>query len=138
MRGMARLLFVAALAVVGFVVAIASFKEVPASECQAEAIEDSSYKVAIEPSPPDVNVTTYTLRVTQRGERVAGAEVCLRADMGGAGNMSGMGTSGLADEVRPGEYEINIRFEMAGHWQGHSLIRESGQTIEVPIQMEVQ
>lgn len=137
MSGISRLLFVSALAVVAFVVALFSFQEVPASECQAEANENSSFHVGLEPVP-DVNLTVYTLNVRQNDRPVTGAQVCMRADMGGAGNMSGMGTSNVAREVAPGKYEIDIRFEMGGHWQGQALIREpNSETVKVPIVLAV-
>jgi hypothetical protein len=137
MSGIARLLFVSGLAVVGFVVAIFAFQEVPASECQAQADRNPAYQVRIEPNPPDVNLTTYTLHVTHAGQPVSGARVCMRADMGGAGNMSGMGTSALAKQVGPGRYELGIRFEMGGHWEGRSLIWEGNKSpVEVPVNVE--
>jgi hypothetical protein len=137
MSGISRLLFVSALAVVAFVVALFSFKEVPASECQGAGQENSAYHVGLEPTP-DVNLTVYSLNVQHNGRSVMGARVCMRADMGGSGNMSGMGTSNVAREVSPGKYEIPIRFEMGGHWQGQALISEQGkETIKVPIELEV-
>jgi hypothetical protein len=130
-------MFVSALAVVAFVVALFSFQEVPASECQAEAEENSTFHVGLDPAP-DVNLTVYRMNVLRNERPVTGAQVCMRADMGGAGNMSGMGTSNVAREVEPGKYEIAIRFEMGGHWQGQALIREPNKpTVKVPIVLEV-
>jgi hypothetical protein len=138
MMGITRLLLVGALAVVGFVVATFAFKQVPFSECQADANRDSSYKLAIEPNP-NVDIVNYQLRVTEDGDPVEDAEVCLRADMGGPGNMSGMGTSAVARDSGPGVYDITIRFEMGGHWNVVALVRPpGGDTIEVPFAVQAE
>lgn len=127
MMGINRLLVVGALAVVGFVVAIFAFKEVPFSECTAEAAPNPAVNIALEPTPPTVDLMMYRLKVTENGQPVSGARVCLRADMGGAGNMSGMGTTAEAREMKPGEYHIMIRFEMSGHWDVYGLVQKPGQ-----------
>lgn len=125
MRGIARLLLVAGIAVGSFVVALVNYRDPPPRECRMSAVSDPSYEVRFE-EQPSVNLTTYHLLVTHDGQPVDGAQVCMRADMGGSGNMSGMGVSNLAHEVAPGRYELSIRLEMGGHWQGVAIITEPG------------
>ncbi|HEX3539145.1 MAG TPA: FixH family protein [Acidimicrobiales bacterium] len=127
MSGIGRLIFVSVLAVIGFVVALVSFRQVPVRECEMAATPDSSYSATIV-EPPTVNGTVYTLAVTHQGTPVHGAMVCLRADMGGAGGMSGMGVSNVARETAPGRYQIDVMFQMGGHWQGRIVIEEPGRS----------
>src|SRR3990170_3209483 len=108
---------VSALAVLAFVLALVNFKQVPARECQMDAVTDESYAVEFL-TPFSVDPTTHILRVTRDGVPVIGAQVCMRADMGGMGRMSGMGISNVAQEIEPGVYEVPVRFEMGGHWNG--------------------
>ncbi len=137
MRGIGRLLFVTVVALVSFVVALVNFRQPPASECQMESIRDPSYEVRIE-EPPEVNTSTYHLLVTKDGEPLSGALVCMRVDMGGRGNMSGMGTSNVAREVSPGRYEIAIRLVMAGYWRGAVIVNEPGlKAVAVPLEIDV-
>ncbi len=137
MRGIGRLLFVTAVALVSFVVALVNFRQPPASECQMESIRDPSYAVQIE-ERLEVNTTVYHLLVSKDGEPVSGAQVCMRVDMGGRGNMSGMGASNLAREVSPGRYEISIRLVMAGYWQGAVIVNEPGlKPVAIPLELDV-
>jgi len=138
MKGIARLLLVTGVAVVAFTVALASFRQVPARECQMDGVGDASYEVTLE-EPPEVNVTVYHLLVKHNGRPVTGAQVCMRADMGGLGRMSGMGASNVAREVAPGRYEVGIRLEMSGHWGGRAVVAEPGRRAAVkPLSIEVQ
>ena len=121
MRGIWRLTVVGALAVLAFVVALVNFKQVPARECQMDAVSDASYAVEFL-TPLSVDPTTQTLRVTRDGVPLTGAQVCLRADMGGMGRMSGMGVSNVARETAPGVYEVPVRFEMGGFWNGTVIV----------------
>ncbi len=136
-RGIGRLLFVSAVALVSFVVALVNFRQPPASECQMESIRDRSYEVQLE-EPPEVNTSTYHLLVTKDGDPVSGALVCMRVDMGGRGNMSGMGASNVASEVSPGRYEIAIRLVMAGYWRGVVIVAEPGlEPVAIPLELDV-
>ncbi len=135
MRGIARLLVVAAIAVIAFGVALVNFREPPASECQIDATTNAAYGARIE-EPPDVNLTVYHLLVTRRDQPVQGAQVCMRTDMGGMGGMSGMGTSNVAREVGPGRYQIAIQFEMSGFWRC-TVIVDDGQGKPVAIPFDI-
>ena len=131
MRGIWRLGIVSALAVVAFAVALVNVKVVPAKECQMESVLNASYAVELL-TTPSVEPTTQTLRVTRDGAPVSGAQVCMRADMGGMGGMSGMGVSDLARERAPGEYDVPVRFEMSGHWQGTVIVSPgSGKPVRI-------
>lgn len=138
MRGIWRLTIVSGLAVAAFVVALVNFKQVPAKECQAEAVRDPSFKVEFV-NPLTVDPTTQTIRVTRDGQPVTGAQVCMRADMGGLGRMSGMGVSDVAHETAPGVYDVPVRFEMGGHWDGTVIVaRSSKKPVKIPVPIEVQ
>lgn len=137
MRGISRLLVVAAIAVIAFGVALVSFREPPASECQMDATTDAAYQARIE-EPPDVNLSVYHLVVTRRDQPVRGADVCIRADMGGMGGMSGMGTSNVAREVSPGRYQVSIRFEMTGFWRSTVIVDQArGKPVAIPFDIRV-
>ena len=137
MRGVWRLAVVSALAVIAFVVALVNFKAVPAKECQMDAVNDSSFQVELL-TPPSVEATTQTIRVTRDGAPVPGAQVCMRADMGGMGGMSGMGVSDVARERAPGEYDVPVRFEMSGFWNG-TVIVDTGtrKPVTIPLPIKV-
>lgn len=137
MRGIWRLSIVSALAVVAFVVALVNFKVVPARECQMDAVRDASYRVEFL-TPLSVEPTTQTLKVTRDGAPVEGAQVCMRADMGGMGRMSGMGVSNVGHETSPGQYEVPVRFEMGGFWNGNVIVAKgTGKPVEIPLPLEV-
>jgi hypothetical protein len=128
---------VAAIAVIAFGVALVSFREPPASECQMDSTADAAYAARLE-EPPDVNLTVYHLLVTRRDQPVRGATVCMRADMGGLGGMSGMGTSNVAREVGPGRYEVSIQFEMSGFWRSTVIVDEGqGKPVAIPFDLRV-
>lgn len=139
MWGIWRLTVVSGLAVVAFVVALVNFKQVPARECQMEAVRDPSYQIEFI-IPLSVEPTTQTILVTRDGAPVTGAQVCLRADMGGMGRMSGMGVSNVARERNtPGEYDVPVRFEMGGHWDGTVIVsKEFGKPVRIPVPIEVE
>jgi len=120
------------------VVALVSFKEVPAKECQMDAVADPSFAVEFV-NPLSVEPTTQTLRITRNGAPVTGAQVCLRADMGGIGRMSGMGVSDVAREAAPGEYDVPVRFEMGGRWDGTVIVARPGaKPVRIPVPIEVE
>lgn len=138
MRGIWRLSLVGALAVVAFVVALVNFKAVPAKECQMDSVRDASYAVEFL-TPFSVDPTIQTLRITRNGQLVTGAQVCLRADMGGIGRMSGMGVSDVAHETEPGVYDVPVRFEMGGFWDGTVIVvTGTRKPVKIPIPIEVQ
>ncbi len=137
MRGIWRLGLVSALAVLAFVIALVNFKTVPARECQMDAVEDPSFSVEFL-TPFSVDPTTHTVRVTRDGAPVTGAQVCMRADMGGMGRMSGMGISNVGQETSPGVYDVPVRFEMGGHWNGTVIVTHGPRKpVEIPIPIEV-
>lgn len=137
MRGIWRLTLVSVLAVVAFGVALVNFRQVPVKECQMDAVRDPSFQVEFL-TPFSVDPTTHTLRVTRDGAPVIGAQVCMRADMGGMGGMSGMGISDVARESGPGQYDVPIRFEMGGFWNG-TVIVDTGtrKAVRIPVPIEV-
>ncbi|MDQ2827399.1 MAG: FixH family protein [Actinomycetota bacterium] len=138
MRGIWRLSIVSGVALVAFILALVNFKQVPARECQMDAVSDSSYSAEFV-TPLSVDPTTQTLRVTRNGVPVTGAQVCMRADMGGMGRMSGMGVSDVAHETDPGVYDVPVRFEMGGHWDGTVIVaRSTGKAVRIPVPIEVQ
>ena len=82
--------------------------------------------------------TTHTFRVTRDGQPVTGAQVCMRADMGGMGGMSGMGISDVARESEPGQYDVPVRFEMGGYWNGTVIVATgTRKPVRIPIPIEV-
>ena len=137
MRGIGRLVFVSGVAIASFVAAVISFREPPASECQMAAVSNPAYEVRLEEAP-EVNLTSYHLLVTRNDQPVQGAVVCMRLDMGGRGNMSGMAASNVAREVSPGRYEVEVRLVMSGPWQGTTIVTEPGQRpVSIPMNVEV-
>jgi hypothetical protein len=136
-RGIWRLTLVSAVAMAAFGVALVNFRQVPARECQMDAVRDSSYRVEFL-TPFSVDPTTHTFRVTRDGQPVTGAQVCMRADMGGMGGMSGMGISDLARETEPGVYDVPVRFEMGGFWNGTVIVdTRTRKPVKVTIPIEV-
>ena len=137
MSGVGRLSVVSLLAVVAFVIALVSFRQVPVKECQMAAGSDPSYSAKLV-EPPEVNSTTYHLAVTHDGAPVEGATVCIRADMGGPGGMSAMGASNVAREVAPGSYQVDIMFPMGGRWRGRIVLQEpGGKPVDNPLDFTV-
>jgi len=129
---------VSGVALLAFVLALVNFKQVPAKECQMDAVSDPSYAVEFV-TPFSVEPTTQTLRVTRAGVPVTGAQVCMRADMGGMGRMSGMGVSDVARETEPGVYDVPVRFEMGGHWDGTVIVAKApARPVRIPVPIEVQ
>jgi hypothetical protein len=137
MTGISRLLVVAAVSVAAFVAALNTFGKAAADACVAKAPIDRSYKVHIQ-GPVNVDTTRYKLTVSHRGRPVTGARVCLSADMGGSGGMSGMSVDNSGSEVQPGVYEVPVRFIMSGPWHGAVLVRQTGKpAVQLPIELEV-
>jgi len=136
-RNIWRLSIVFVVGVAAFIVAINKLNQPPFSSCQHDSHPDPTYSASID-EDPSVVLTKYHLTVNQNGAPVEGALVCMRADMGGAGGMSGMGITSMAIPVGPGKYEVAVRFVMGGPWQGAVLVqRRGGDTVEVPIHVNV-
>lgn len=134
MRGIRRLLLLAGLAVVAFAAALFTFDDGAQQGCATETEPDPAYAVALQNSPSTGEVA-YRLSVTRNGEPITGAQVCLSAAMGG---MSGMGVSDDAVEVDPGVYEVEVRFEMAGPWDGTVLVSDGGpESVAIPLSFRV-
>ncbi len=134
-----RLGVVALLAAAAFAFAIASFETVPAEECQMDGVEDGAYRVSFV-QPPTVDLTRHEITVTRAGAPVSRAQVCMRADMGGPGRMSGMGVSDEAKEISPGRYEVPVRFMMSGHWRANVIVKERARKeavrVSLPLRVE--
>jgi len=135
-RNIWRLSIVFVIGVAAFLVAINRLNRPPFSSCQQEARLDPSYSATVD-EVPSVVITRYHLTVTHNGEPLDGANVCMRADMGGAGGMSGMGVISKALPVGPGSYEVPVRFVMQGPWQGAVLIQQPEGNVEVPLHVNV-
>lgn len=134
-----RLGVVTALAAAAFAFALASFETVPVKECQMDGVEDDAYQVSFA-QPPSVDMTSHEITVTRGGAPVSRAQVCMRADMGGPGRMSGMGVSDQANEISPGRYEVPVRFMMSGHWRATVIVKERGrnQAVRVSLPLRVE
>ncbi|HEX3394723.1 MAG TPA: FixH family protein [Acidimicrobiales bacterium] len=136
-RNIWRLSIVFVVGVAAFVVAINKLNQPPFSSCEQASHPDPTYSASID-EDPSVVLTKYHLTVTQNGQPVDRAQVCMRADMGGAGGMSGMGVTSEAVPLAPGKYEVPVRFVMGGPWQGAVLVQRQGaDTVEVPIHINV-
>lgn len=134
MHGIRRLLALAGLAVVAFAAALFTFDDGAQQGCATETEPDPAYAVELQ-SVPSTGEVAYRLFVTRNGEPVTGAQVCLSAGMAG---MSAMGVSDDAVEVDPGVYEIEVRFQMAGRWDGTVLVSDGGgESVAVPVSFEV-
>lgn len=98
---------------------------------------DASYSVTIEPDPdpPRAEQTTLHLTVRRDGRAVAGAKVCVKADMPG---MQHPGVFTVASEGPPGSYDAKLSFSMTGSWKGSVTIVEPGRApVSVPMEFEV-
>lgn len=134
MHGIRRLLALAGVAVVAFAAALFTFDDGAQEGCAVETEPDPAYAAALQ-NPPSTGEVAYRLFVTRSGEPVTGAQVCLRADMA---DMSAMRVSDDAVEVEPGLYEVEVRFEMAGRWDGTVLVSDGGaESVAVPVSFDV-
>ncbi len=98
---------------------------------------DPSYRVNIEPDPdpPKAEGTIFNLIVSQNGEPVTGAQVCLRADMP---DMQHRGVFTVAKDASAGRYEATLEFSMTGSWTGSVTIAQPGKpAVSVPVGFEV-
>lgn len=99
---------------------------------------DPTYSVtmASEPDPPRAEGTTLHLDVRREGRAVAGAKVCVTADMP---DMQHPGVNTLAREVSAGTYDAELEFSMTGAWAASVTIAEPGQpAVSVPLVFEVE
>jgi len=136
-RNIWRLSMVFAVGMAAFFVAINQLNNPPFSACQNIPPPNEKYLANIV-QDPSVNLTSYDVEITTSGRPVAKAKVCLSADMGGAGGMSGMGLNQVASEVRPGVYHLPLRFPMGGPWRGSVVVAPKNSTaVGVPIQFNV-
>ncbi|CAN5218782.1 hypothetical protein BH24ACT1_BH24ACT1_12790 [soil metagenome] len=134
MHGIRRLLALAGLAVVAFAAALFTFDDGAQQGCATEIEPDPAYAVEVQ-NAPSIGEVAYRLSVTRNGEPVTGAQVCLSANMAG---MSAMGVSDDAVEVDSGVYEVEVRFQMAGSWDGTVLVSDGGaESVAVPLSFEV-
>lgn len=124
MRGIRRLVFLVVIAVIGFTVALISLDEDARNACAVEAEVDPDYAVELV-EDPSTALTSQRLALTRDGEPVTGATVCLRAQMQG---MEAMGVTDQAEEVEPGIYGVDVRFQMGGPWEATVLVSEDGAT----------
>lgn len=117
-----------------FAFALFSFGEDAEAGCALDAAADPAYAVELQ-TPPSTQALTYRLSLTRDGVAVTDAQVCLRAEMTG---MSAMGVSDDALEVEPGIYEVAVRFQMAGPWDGTVLVRDGrAGSVAVPLSFDV-
>ncbi len=100
-------------------------------------VEEAGYEVTVatEPDPPAPQATTVEVLVQRDGAPVAGATVCMRADMS---DMNHGGVNKQAEELGEGRYEMAVDFGMRGSWSGGVLIVESGQGASAPVSFNVQ
>lgn len=134
MRGIRRLLLLAGLAVVAFAFALGSLGQEAQLGCALDAPADPAFAAELI-GTPSTGQGVYHVSLTRHGEPVRGAHVCLNAEMTG---MSAMGISDDAVEIDPGVYEVEMRFEMAGPWDGEVLVNDGeGDPIAVPLSFSV-
>lgn len=98
------------------------------SEC-GEGKLDTSYTVSVTstPDPPRPDGTTFHMAVRRNGQPVAGAKVCLGADMP---DMQHPGVNRVATETGGGSYDADLKFSMVGSWVASVTIVEPG---KVPV-----
>ena len=98
---------------------------------------DPSYTVdfTTTPDPPRPDGTTLLLNVRHDGKPVAGAKVCLTADMP---DMQHSGLNKASSEVSSGKYEARIQFGMGGSWRMSVTIAEPDRpVVSVPLVVQV-
>ncbi len=130
---MRRLLVVVVLSAVGFALAVNVLQANTRRDCVGNAPVAPPYGVRITP-PARVDITTYSISVSEQGRPVTGARVCLVAAFG-----DGTSVKDEADEISPGTYEVSIEFELQGPWNASVLVEEPGKPgINVPTSFDVQ
>lgn len=121
---MRRLAAVVAVALAGFVAALATFDQPPL--CAADAPADPAYRAEFVPAG-DAGGTVVV--VTRDGRPVSGARVCLR----GVGAEGGEGVE--ARETAPGRYGLPGSWGPDDRWRGRVLVSEGGTAppVAVPV-----
>jgi len=102
-----------------------------------EGQPDPSYSVAVDsdPNPPRPEGATFHLAVRHAGAPVAGAKVCLAADMP---DMQHVGVNKVSKEGPAGVYDAELKFGMGGAWAASVTVAEPGKPIvTVPITIQV-
>lgn len=105
--------------------------------CGQGSPADSTYTVDLTttPDPPQPDGTTLLLNVRHDGKAVAGAKVCLTADMP---DMQHSGLNKGSSEVSSGKYEARIQFGMGGSWRMSVTIAEPDKpVVSVPLVIQV-
>ncbi|MDQ3897720.1 MAG: FixH family protein [Actinomycetota bacterium] len=105
--------------------------------CGQGSTADSSYGVDIvaTPEPPRPEGTTFLLTPRHDGKPVAGAKVCLTADMP---EMQHPSINTVAKESSGGRYEARLQFGMGGTWRTWVTIAEPDRpVVSVPLSIQV-
>lgn len=100
-------------------------------------VGETSYEIAFTPTPdpPDPQATVFTVSVDRQGQPVSGARVCMSTDMT---EMSHPPANGEAEEVAPGQYDVELNFGMRGTWEGSIVVAEPGQQdVFMPVTVDV-
>ncbi len=85
----------------------------PAAAASAESASTYEFNAQIDPASPRVGANTLTLKVTKAGKPAPKLKLKAQVYMT---NMD-MGTEEpKVKEVKPGEYQVKVRFSMAGPW----------------------
>lgn len=108
------------LSLVGFAAAFVAFGDAARRGCVAEAPEDPSYRAAFD-GPVTVDDAVHTLEVSHAGKPVAGAWVCVNAEMVGRPALSAVGEG---RELARGRYEVPLHFPAPGRWRARVLLAE--------------
>ena len=133
-RGIRRVLFVAALSLSAFAVAIVVLADDARLGCVTDAQRDPAYQARLL-GQIEIERTEYEIAVTRDGQPVSGAKVCASVAMVG---MEAMGVSDTAEETAPGIYKVAVVLEMSGGWRGSILITETGKPpVSVPLKFDV-
>lgn len=104
--------------------------------CGQATVADSSYHVdvAFNPDPPRPEGTTLLMTVTHDGKPIAGAKVCLTADMPEMQHPAINATARESD----GRYEAKLQFGMGGTWKTWVTVAEPDKpVVSVPLSVEV-
>lgn len=99
---------------------------------------DPSYTIAVtpDPDPPRPDGTTLNISVSQAGQAVTGAKVCVSADMPDMGHP---GIYSVAKELSGGQYETRFQFGMSGGWKLSLTVAPPGKAaVSVPLSLQVE
>jgi len=128
-----RVAILAALALAGFVVAVAVFNTPGRKGCPLKADRSGAYagKFVGEVSTAE---TSHDLVITRDGKPLTGVEVCVNTEMVG---MTGMGYSATARELSPGHFAVPFRFEMAGDYRTNIVAKDIDGEFGMPLTVKV-